>query len=204
MKKKAKRRTPAEIQAAKLEDARKLVAAADAASAQEAFKPVEVESFQPEAATTNRAPRSADTRENTTRRKPWEPPSMLEAPKPPLGYHHRWIRAEMLGEADKINMSKRMREGFEPVRASDYPDFELPTIEDGKHAGVISVGGLILARIPLETVKERNAYYSNLTNNQLKAIDNELKAQSQAIMPIGTPERSTRTEFGNPDNIGSQ
>jgi hypothetical protein len=192
---KKKRRTPAEIQAAKLEAARKLVAAADAA-----LEPAVVENFQPEAATTNRAPRSADTRENTTRRKPWEPPSMLDAPPPPPGYHHRWIRAEMLGEADKINMSKRIREGFEPVRASEYPGFEMPTIEDGKHAGVISVGGLILARIPLETVAERNRYYSNLTNNQLKAIDNELKAQSQAIMPIGTPERTTRTEFGNPDN----
>ena len=147
----------------------------------------------------NRTARSAETREKTTRRKPWEPPSMLEAPPPPAGFHHHWIRAELIGEADKINMSKQMRQGYEVVRGDEYPDFELPTIEDGKHAGVISVGGLILARIPIETKKERDAYYSRLTQNQMAAIDNELKGHSQTIMPIEAPVRSTRTEFGNPD-----
>jgi len=147
----------------------------------------------------SRAARSASTRESETRRKPWEPPAMLEAPPPPPGYHHRWLRADMLGEADKINMSKHLRQGFEVVRGDDYPDWNLPTVEDGKHAGVISVGGLILGRIPIETVDERNAYYAEVTRNQMSGVDNELAAQSNSVMPIGAPERTAKTSFGNPE-----
>ena len=153
---------------------------------------------------TTGVPRTAETREKTARRKPWRPPSMLDAPPPPEGYHHRWIRAEMVNSPDKLNMSKRFREGFELVRANEYPGFEAPTIDDGKHAGVISVGGLMLARIPIETVNERRKYYRDRTSAQLRAIDNELMANSNPLMPILAPSRTSRTEFGNPDNIGDE
>ena len=152
----------------------------------------------------NRGSRSASTRDKTARRKPWRPPSMLDAPNPPEGYHHRWIRAEMANNPDKLNMSKRMREGFELVRASEHPDFEAPTIDDGKHAGVISVGGMYLARIPIETVEERRQYYAKRTRAQMQAIDNELMANSNPNMPILAPSRSSATEFGNPENKGGE
>ena len=71
----------------------------------------------------DRTPRSASTRENETRRKPWSPPSLLDAPNPPEGYVYRWIRESMVGQADPANMSKRIREGWEPVRAKDHPIF---------------------------------------------------------------------------------
>ncbi len=150
---------------------------------------------------TTRAKRSATTREDETRRKPWTPPAMLDVPEPPAGYRYRWIRSEMMGELDKGNISKRFREGFEPVRPDELGEgFELPTIDDGKHAGVVGVGGLILAKIPLETVEERRAYFSNKTNEQLQAIDAELAKESNAIMPIGAPQRKSQTSFGNPEN----
>ena len=110
--------------------------------------------------------RSATSREKSSRRKPWQPPSMLDAPEAPAGFQHRWIRAEVRGHDDRANMSKRVREGFELVRAEEYPDFEAPMVEDGKHAGVIGVGGLVLARIPEETVLERSAYFQNETKEQ--------------------------------------
>ena len=99
---------------------------------------------------TDRSPREATTRAKTTRRKPWTPPSKLEAPEAPAGFKHRWIRTALRGEEDKINVNSRIREGWEPVRADEYPDLadRYPTIDDGKHAGVIGVGGLMLARIP--------------------------------------------------------
>jgi hypothetical protein len=78
--------------------------------------------------TTDRNSRSAETRDSQTRRKPWAPPSMLDAPTPPPGYQFRWIREATRGIDDKSNMSKRIREGYEPVRAEDYPDFQAPTI----------------------------------------------------------------------------
>ena len=114
----------------------------------------------------NRNSRSAETRETQTRRKPWQPPSMLDAPKAPAGYKFRWIRESVRGQDDKSNMSKRVREGYEPVRAEDYPDFEAPTIENGSRSGVIGVGGLILAKVPLETAEERNAYFQQQTTEE--------------------------------------
>ena len=97
----------------------------------------------------DRTARTAQTREKTSRRKPWTPPSTLDAPPPPEGYVHRWIRDSVMGYDDKKNLSARIREGFELVRAEEYPDFEAPSIQDGKHAGVIGVGGLLLARFPI-------------------------------------------------------
>lgn len=150
----------------------------------------------------NRTKRSAETRETETRRKPWKPPALLECPTPPAGMHYRWIRAETMGQMDKLNMGKRTREGYVPVHPDELADqgYDLPTIDDGKHAGVIGVGGLILAKIPIETANERRAYYSNKARMQTESIDAELAKLSNPSMPIGAPQRKTKTSFGNPEN----
>jgi len=96
---------------------------------------------------TSKTPRAALSREKTTRRKPWAPPSSLDAPPAPAGFKHRWIRSETLGQEDNKNLSARLREGFELVRGDAY-DAEYPTIQEGKYKGVIGVGGLLLAKIP--------------------------------------------------------
>ena len=145
---------------------------------------------------TDRTPRSAESRDKVSRRKPWQPPSLLDAPPPPQGYVYRWIRESMIGQNDPANMSKRIREGWEPVRAEDHPDFEAPSIDDGKHAGVIGVGGLILAKIPKETIDERRAYYQNVADQQIQAVDNDLMRESNQVMPISNPNRSTKVTFG--------
>ena len=144
----------------------------------------------------DRSPRSAESRDKESRRKPWQPPSLLDAPPPPQGYVYRWIRESMIGQNDPANMSKRIREGWEPVRAEDHPDFEAPTVDDGKHAGVIGVGGLILAKIPKETVDERRAYYQNVADQQIQAVDNDLMRESNQVMPISNPNRTTKVTFG--------
>jgi len=144
----------------------------------------------------DRTPRAETARDKTSRVKPWKPPSSLDAPPPPEGYTHRWIRAEINGFDDRKNFSARLREGFEPVRAEDYPDFVAPTIQDGVHAGVIGVGGLILARFPLETAAQRNAYYRRQSADQLAAVDNDLLRENHPSMPIIKPERQTRVTFG--------
>ncbi len=127
----------------------------------------------------SRSKRSTETREETARRKSWRPPSRLDAPEAPPGYKHRWIRAESTGQEDRINVTSKLREGYELVRADEYPEFQSVVQEDGKHAGVISVGGLLLARIPEETANERNAYYQARNADQVEAIDSELMAQNQ-------------------------
>ena len=109
---------------------------------------------------------------------------MLDAPEAPEGYKHRWIRAEVRGHDDKANMSKRIREGFEPVRAEDHPEFDSPTVDDGKHAGIIGVGGLVLAKVPEETVEERTDYFARRSQEQLQGVDNDLLRDSDPRMPI--------------------
>lgn len=86
-------------------------------------------------------------------------PSRLDAPPAPPGYKHRWVRAESAGQEDRINVSGKLREGYELVRADEYPDYPIASSEDGRYAGIISVGGMLLARIPDETVEERTSYY---------------------------------------------
>ena len=113
--------------------------------------------------------RTAETRDKKSRPQPWRPPSALDAPEPPPGYKNRWLRVESLGFDDKKNISSRLREGFELVRAEEYPDFEAPTVDNGKHAGVIGVGGLVLARIPTEIVEQRNKYFAEKTDSQMES-----------------------------------
>jgi len=98
----------------------------------------------------NRQPREAQTREKQVARKPWAPPSALDAPTPPEGYVHRWVRLEIRGQDDRKNVMSKMREGWEPVRADEYPDFESPTIDDGKLEGEIGVIALILCKTLIE------------------------------------------------------
>lgn len=145
--------------------------------------------------TDKRAPRAADTRESTARRKPWTPPSHLAAPPAPEGFVHRWIRVSMRGEEDKMNVYAKLREGWEPVRGEEYPDFAAPTVEDGKYAGVIGQGGLILCRMPAETAAERSAYYGNRTREQMTAVDQDLMKEQHPSMPIHR-ERQSRVSFG--------
>jgi len=144
----------------------------------------------------DRTPRTAQTREKDSRRKPWQPPSTLDAPPAPEGFVHRWIRESVMGQDDKKNLSARLREGFDLVRADEYPDFEAPTIQDGKHAGVIGVGGLVLARFPIESRKERQEYFKAKTSDQMDAVDNDMMREQHPSMPILKPERQSRVTFG--------
>ena len=154
------------------------------------------ESIDAQASTENRTPRSAETRAKDTARKPWRPPSMLETPPAPEGFSYRWIRAEIVGQEDRKNVTSRLREGFDLVKAEELDGFELPTLDDGRHAGVVSVGGLLLAKIPNETRKERNAYFQARSQTQQDAVDNDLMKESDPASPILRPERKTSVTFG--------
>ena len=154
------------------------------------------ESIDAQASTENRTSRSAETRAKDTARKPWRPPSMLETPPAPEGYSYRWIRAEIVGQEDRKNVTARLREGFDLVRAEELDGFEIPTLDDGRHAGVVSVGGLLLAKIPDETRLERNAYFQGRAQTQQDAVDNDLMQESDPSSPILRPERKTSVTFG--------
>jgi hypothetical protein len=122
---------------------------------------------------------------------------MLEAPPAPDGFKHRWIRAETRGFNDSKNVSAKMREGWELVRKDEYPDFESPVVDTGKYEGVFGVGGLLLARIPVETVAERTAYFNGRNRDQMEAVDSDmLRENAHSSMAISKPDRQSRVTFG--------
>jgi len=150
---------------------------------------------------TDRTPRASKTRAAKPRRQPWRPPSLLDAPSPPEGFVHRWIRAEVRGFDDRKNLSARIREGWELVRKDEFPDFEAPTIDSGRYEGVFGVGGLLLARIPTEIVEERKDYFTQMNADAMQAVDNDLLKETQHhSMAIQKPERQSRVTFGGPKN----
>ena len=139
--------------------------------------------------------RASQTREKTAQKKVWTPPSSLDAPPAPAGFHHRWIRAETMGFDDTKNMAGKLRSGYELVRADEYPESNYPVISDGKYKGVIGVGGLLLARIPMELVKARDEYFGKITSDKNKAVEQDLMKEQHPSMPINA-ERQTRVTFG--------
>ena len=142
-----------------------------------------------------RTSRASQTREKTAKKKVWSPPSSLDAPPAPTGFRHRWVRAESLGFNDTKNVSGRIRQGYELVRADEYPDSDYPVVEDGKYAGVIGVGGLVLARVPVEIAKSRADYYAKMHDDKVKAVDSDLMKEQHPDMPINI-DRQSRVTFG--------
>jgi len=127
--------------------------------------------------------------------KVWAPPSYLDTPNAPEGFRHRWVRIEILGFVDTKNIQGRLRSGYELVRADEYPDEDFPAITDGKYAGVIGHGGLVLTRVPEEIARQRTEYYMNQAQDQIRAVDNDLLKEQHKSMPIDI-DRQSRTTFG--------
>ena len=125
-----------------------------------------------------RTSRESSTRSKDERKVDWAPSSSLDAPPAPKGYAHRWIRTSVQGFEDTSNVSRKLREGWEFVRAdtiiSEIGKNDYPTISEGAHQGLIGIGGLVLGRIPLEILKSREAYFDKITQDRADAVDNDL------------------------------
>ena len=139
--------------------------------------------------------RASQTREKTKRKQVWTLPSYLDTPNAPAGFRHRWVRVEILGYVDTKNIQGRLRSGYELVRADAYPEDDYPAIPDGKYAGVIGHGGLVLTRVSEEIARQRSDYFSKLGEDQMKAVDNDLMKEQHRSMPINI-DRQSRTTFG--------
>ena len=143
----------------------------------------------------NKTSRAAVTRSKTERPKEYKPPSSLDAPPAPDGFRHRWIRAESMGFNDTKNIHGRLRSGYELVRADEYDTDTYPTVLDGKYAGVIGVGGLLLARIPEELAQARMDYQARQTEGQDESVETDLLRDQDKRMPIKI-DRNSKHTFG--------
>ena len=140
--------------------------------------------------------RASQTREKSERPKVWVPPSSLDAPPAPDGFRYRWIRAEVTGFQDTKNITGRIREGYELVRAEEVENAsDYPVLEEGKYKGVIGVGGLLLAKVPIEIAKQRQDYMTGRHQERDQAVKNDLMMEQDQRMPINV-ERQSRVTFG--------
>ena len=140
--------------------------------------------------------RANQTRSKSERPKVWVPPSSLDAPLAPDGFRYRWIRAEVVGFQDTKNITSRLREGYELVRSEEVENAsDYPVVEDGKYKGVIGVGGLLLAKVPVEIAKQRQDYMTSRHNDRNDAVENDLMKEQDNRMPINV-ERQSRVTFG--------
>ena len=139
--------------------------------------------------------RDLDTREKMERPKQWMPPQLLPDPTPEAGYAFRWIRIASLGKDDATNISGKLREGWEPVKASDHPEIRLFGSSNGKFPDSIEVGGLLLCKTPVEFTEQRNEYYRKQSEAQMSSVDNTYMRENDPRMPM-FKERSSKVTFG--------
>ena len=141
-------------------------------------------------------PRASQTRSKSDRPKVWVPPSSLDAPPAPEGFRYRWIRAESMGFQDTKNITGRLREGYELVRAEEIENAsDYPVVDEGRYKGVIGVGGLLLAKVPEEIAKQRDAYMRGQHEARNEAVEHDLMKEQDKRMPINI-ERQSRVTFG--------
>jgi hypothetical protein len=143
----------------------------------------------------NRLTREVDTRVTSQRLEQWAPAQLLPEPVKQAGYAYRWIRTSTLGAADPRNLSGKLREGWEPVRAEEQPEMQLLIDPNSRFKDNIEIGGLLLCKTPEEFVDQRNSYYAKQTDAQTEAVDNNLMRQSDARMPLFKESKSS-TSFG--------
>ena len=143
----------------------------------------------------NRLNRDQEQREATTRKRSWVRPEVLPSPNPEPGYTYHWVRVSIRGEADPQNTSMKLREGWEPVKASDHPEIAIPGVENERFKDNVVMGGLMLCKMPTEMVKERNAYVEQISESQIRSVDNQLMRENNPRMPLFAERKSTTT-FG--------
>jgi hypothetical protein len=143
----------------------------------------------------NREDRATESREIAERPKQWAPPTLLPDPKPQDGWSYRWIRISTLGQNDPTNISAKLREGWEPVRAEDHPEVHVYSDADSRFKDNIVIGGLMLCKTPSEFVQQRDAFYQKQTDGQMNSIDSHFMRENNPKMPL-FKERRSEVSFG--------
>ena len=139
--------------------------------------------------------RASQTRAKEELKKVWTPPNSLDAPPAPTGYRHQWIRESILGQLDTKNVASSLREGWSLVRADEYPESKYPEMTEGRYAGIIGVGGPLLARLPEEIAIQIDAYYKKQNEAKEEAVENNLMKEQHPSMKF-QKESNTRVTFG--------
>jgi len=144
------------------------------------------------AETIDRSNRDTKSREKSARAV-YVPPTNLPDPTPEPGYVYRWVATHILGQAEVTNVSRKMREGWVPVKAEDHPELMLMGNEK---TGNVEIGGLMLCKMPSEKAKARDEYYDLQAQNQMDSVDNNFMRQNDPRMPLFAERKSSTTRGG--------
>ena len=142
-----------------------------------------------------RLDRALDTRQEMQRPTSWRAPESLPSPDDRPDWTHRWIRISVLGNSDPSNISSKLREGYEPCKAEDYPELMMHASVDGRFKGNIEIGGLVLCRIPAEFMQQRDAHFAKINKAQMDSVDNTYMKDNDPRMQKFA-ERSSKVTFG--------
>ena len=146
--------------------------------------------------TETRANRETETRAKVERPRTWAPPTLLPDPDPEAGYKFRWVRVSTMGQNDPRNVSSKLREGWEPVRAADHPEISMYLDNDNeRYKDNIVVGGLMLCKTPTEMVDQRNSFYQKQADAQMRSVDSNFMRENDPRMPLFS-ERKSSVTFG--------
>ena len=140
--------------------------------------------------------RDSTTRETKKRKASWSPPTSLPDPKPEKGYRFRWVRTGSAGTSDAMNVSARLREGYEPVNAVDYADFRMIQDERSRFPDKVEIGGLLLCKIPEEIAEAREDFMAKKADAQTASVDNHYMRESDGRSPLAKPQRTTKVKYG--------
>ena len=143
-----------------------------------------------------RTPRESETRETTSRKKSWAPPTVLPEPTKKDGWRYRWIRTSTLNSSDNTNVSSKFRQGWEPVKAEEHPEITVMRDRNSDFKENIEVGGLLLCKAPEETMSERDEYYRDVAQSQMVSVENNFMRENDPRMPLTKPQIETRVTFG--------
>ena len=138
------------------------------------------------------------SREKTVRYE-YKPSSTLPDPTPIPGWSFRWIATAIMSVSDPTNVSRKMRDGWVPVRAEDHPELQLT----GDKNGNVEVGGLMLCKMPTERLESIAEYYAKQNTAQMDSVDNNFMRQSDPRMPLFAEKKSSTTR-GNSFGSGSK
>jgi len=135
----------------------------------------------------NRTPRDNVSREKKARYV-YTPSSALPDPTPEPGYVYRWVATHVLGQAEPTNVSRKMRDGWEPVKAVDHPEL---MITGNAATGNVEIGGLMLCKMVAEQAKARDEYYDQQAQNQMESVDNHFMRNNDSRMPLFADRKSS-------------
>ena len=144
----------------------------------------------------NRAVRDLESRDTTYRPSYWKAPEVLPMPDERPGWKHRYVRLSTNGVADPSNISSKLREGYEPCKADEYPELMMHAAIEGRFKGGIEIGGLLLCRIPAEFMEQRAKHFAGLNQSQMDSVDNNFLRESNPKMPLFSEKKSNVT-FGS-------